>query len=277
MHTSIKKIKNSVRPFTSFFAICLALIVFSLAYYFATNADTSPFIQDTRITKKLSPYDARSISVASEGVHTLVKGSYPQFPNASAEFNDAIKNTVKKSILEHQTISEENWSAMHPGEDGTVPKSDDKFTYSVDWSAPTHTKELASVVLRHGGFSGGAHGSYAISTFTYDYTQKKTLTIADMFPAHPNFLKKLSVYARATLPEIIAEKAQIQISEVPQDMLSAGTEPTLENFKEFTLAADGSHITIYFGLYQVAAYAFGEQILDVDLPTNDNLEPAWLE
>lgn len=267
-----------VRPFLAFVSISLALLVFSTTYYYAITHDDSWLMTKTYVPRPSDPYEARTISIAEETPYAVISGSYPRFPKASEEFNTAIANTVRKSVLEHKLVSEENWKARsETGTSPTQPTADERFTFVSEWTAVTHTKDYASVVIRHGGYSGGAHGSYTISTFTYDYARGRMLTIADMFPAHPAFLKKISVYTREYLKESLAEKMDGTMSDVSVEMLHAGTEPTIENFSTFTIAPDASHITIYFGLYQVAAYVFGEQAVDVDLPTNNNIEPAWLE
>lgn len=271
--------KKYVRPATATIALGLALLVFSGAYYVATEYSTPLFFAETGATKKINPFLARAIPVQETTDYATAAGSYPQFPKASKEFNNAIKNTIRRGIMEHQIVSEENWKARAETDTQTpaLPSADEKYTYVVDWNAVTQSEEIASVVIRHGGYSGGAHGSYAISTFTYDYRLQKIVTLPDLFLAHPNFLNKLSAFARTSLRTSLAEKMSGSLSDVDMDMLSAGTEPVLQNFAEFTLAPDNSYVTIYFGLYQVAAYVYGEQTLDVDLPTNDNIEPSWLE
>ena len=102
---------------------------------------------------------------------------------------------------------------------------------------------------------GGAHDYHNITSFNYDVASKEEITLKDLFPNDPGYLKTISDFARKDLRSRYKNT-------LDDAMLSPGTEPKEENFSVFTILP-GS-ITFYFAEYQVAPYALGE--LKVTMP-----------
>jgi hypothetical protein len=144
----------------------------------------------------------------------------------------------------------------------------------VSFEAPVHDTDFISVIVHIEHYSGGAHGSSSMHTFTYDMRKKRILSLRDLFPGHEKtFYSKLSAEARVQLGTILAQQAG---GETPDaDFLTEGTEPKEENFKLFTLSPQRDAVIVYFGLYQVAPYVYGEQRISLPLPQS-GLTPEWL-
>lgn len=194
--------------------------------------------------------------------------SYPQFANASAEFNKKIEDVAMNAVHEHAKDSEENWKARYetrtPGETiAQKPSENDKFQLAIKYE-PAQVNSLAiSFILRISGYTGGAHGYENLVSFNYDVQNAKELTLDDFFKATPNYLTILSDFSRKELTAQFHERLEIKTPEDEQNftestlpMLLDGTKPEAQNFSVFTFTP--KEMTVYFTQYQVAPYVMGE-------------------
>ena len=187
---------------------------------------------------------------------------YPQFKNASSLFNEKIEDLVMGEIANHSKISEENWKGRYntraPGEKiSEFPPNDEKYSLSISWVPIQLNKNFISGLLVFSGYVGGAHGYENVISLNYNVKNQKKITLADLFPDDPQYLKTISEFARKDL--------RLQFGKnVEEDMLLAGTTPEQINFNVFTFTDD--KITFYFNQYQVAPYAMGQS--SVSMPRN---------
>ena len=197
--------------------------------------------------------------------------SYPQFTLADAAFNKKIVDAVQAAKTEFAQNAADNWKAYREntyeeGDPGQFPS--DPYPMYVKWELVQATDHYISAIMRIGGYNGGAHGFENIISWNYDVKAQKELTLADMFPNDPDYLKTVSDYSRTALTKKLSadipldemtspEEREKYIQESIQPMIDAGTEPTLQNFSVFTFT--DTNITLYFSQYQVAAYVYGEQ------------------
>jgi hypothetical protein len=210
------------------------------------------------------------VSIATSTAYITATGTYPQFPNASASFNESIADKVNRALADHIQFSEENWKARYETSaagDGITkfPDEANKFPLEVQTAIIRNDADVISGHMRISEYAGGAHGMEAIVTFNYDVKNQKEITIQDFIKKDPKFLNKASVASRSFLRVTLAENANISPDKIDQTMLNAGTEPTIDNFDTFTLPND-HQITFYFTEYQVAAYAYGSSKITLDLP-----------
>lgn len=259
-------------------AILGILTLFSVGYWYIDQTHDGFRPLAPLPAKKLDPYAPRAVRVEESTEFATITGTYPQFDAASVALNREIQNVVRNAIEEHKNVSQVNWeshveTALEQTE--STPPSDDRFPLSIRFEAPVSNERLVSVLLHISQYSGGAHGISSMYTFNYDMKSKRILTLADVFKNHPSYLKKLSEESRRQLTVTLSENAGD--GQVPDaDFLTSGTEPTENNFSLFTFTPQADALTIYFGLYQVAAYAYGEPYIVVPLPTNDSV-PTWLQ
>lgn len=131
-------------------------------------------------------------------------------------------------------------------------------------SAPTRTDRLANVQVDGSSFTGGAHPSPIVESFTYDIHERRVVGLDDLFSDPDAAELALAAEARKQLlnrldgDEPLATDAQ---------SINDGTVPGQHHFDVFTLLTDGNDkahgITLVFPPYQVAAYVAGTQTVDV--------------
>lgn len=206
------------------------------------------------------------IETASPYVQT--KGSYPQFSYLPDSFNTAIRKAVQSAQKEHESVSKDNWDVRFETQSptdniSTVPGTDERFLFSVESSIVRNDDQYVSVLLRVGGYSGGAHGYEQIQTFTFDRIKNDIVGIEDFYSTEA--LKELSSYVVDKLTTQLALASNSHKSDIDTDLIEEGAGPDTDNYSRFTINPDDT-ITFYFDPYQVAAYAFGEQSVTVDSP-----------
>ncbi len=218
-------------------------------------------------------------TIQEKTAYATIRAEYPQFSGVPDEFNKKIETLITTAIADHKKQSEENWKARvqtsPPGTFTQTPKEDELFEFYSSWLPEQLSPDRISVVVRFGGFAGGAHGYEDIATFNYDVKNKKEIQLGSLFPNDPNYLKTISDFSRESLaqslkiayrPTDIKDQKQadkwFEESVLPD--IEAGTTPTLENFQNFGIR--NNTIVFYFPRYQVAAYAAGEQQVVMPYP-----------
>lgn len=221
-------------------------------------------------------YESKTMNVVDSYMAFDIK--YPSFKNADTSFNTNIENLLKNQIEENKKIAKENWQARYNTQVAgdnikEFPTNDEKFSFSSDFKIIQSNSSYISFVLNYGGFTGGAHGYEVNATFNYDVKNHKVLSLKDMFPNNPDYLKYLSDESRKYLiaqyataseedkknstPEALKEYIDNMVN-----MINQGTEPKEENFSSFTFTPD--KIKIYFADYQVGPHAIGMPEVEVD-------------
>lgn len=194
---------------------------------------------------------------------------YPYFDNANQEFNDSIVNTAKTAWDEFKQTTQENWQALKDtafADQKVGDNPENPFEFDLKCEIVQQTDNYISLVMRFGGYpGGGAHGYQNLVTFNYDVANKKIIKLADLFPGNPDYLKKVSEYSKTQLINKFSQDVEDKEGLAGiKEMIQMGTEPNEENFKNFTISQNNI-LTIYFGQYQVAPYASGEQKVEMNL------------
>jgi hypothetical protein len=187
-----------------------------------------------------------------------LRAEYPQFDSADPAWNSEIQSYVTGRIADFKKTAEENWQARN----ATAPEGEAKkefpdvpFIFSIAWSPEKLDEDSASFILRLEAFEGGANTRQEIKTFNYDFGKGKPIALADLFPEEGDgYLQKISKYARTVLISKLTADFE---GGAPTDMIESGTEPTIENFENFTFTDQA--VMFYFPKYQVAPGVAGEQ------------------
>ena len=258
-------------PKSSLLVPMLIIAIFAGVMYALVRDNQEPKVEAPIVTEDNKPSAPVDMSLVEEKTYKKVTQyavfdvTYPQFKNVSNELNERIGNLVDKGIENHIVDSAENWRARYdtrqPGDDiAEFPADDQKFQFSMSWKPIQLNNNFVSTLITFGGYTGGAHGYQNMVSYNYDVIGKKDMTLADLFPGNPNYLKTVSEFSRKDLTAQFRDRLEIDskadIDPGIMDMLIAGTEPTVENFRVFTFTGDS--ITLYFTQYQVAPYAMGE-------------------
>jgi hypothetical protein len=141
------------------------------------------------------------------------------------------------------------------------------------------TSDFASV--REAGFqdTGGAHPAPIDAAIVYDTHAQRTVPLEDLFANADAARKALADFARAALTEKMMAQAPGSGEGSPQairdwkasakQMVEQGTQPTSQNFANYIVRAGAQPdepspgLTLIFPPYQVAAYVYGTQTVDV--------------
>lgn len=238
----------------------VVLLLFSGIYLFTKNKSSyqvedkeEKSSEEERITLLVNPALSENKTYREPTTYATFDVAYPQFEDASDEFNQKIEDLVMEGVVNHARDAEDNWKARFetksPGEKiSEFPEEKEKLQFYVSWTPVQVNKNFVSILLRLGGYTGGAHGYQNIASFNYDIIGEKEITLSDLFSSDPNYLKTVSEFARKDLHRQFKGGAN-------EEMLLAGTESKIENFSVFTFLPDA--ITFYFAEYQVAPYAMG--------------------
>ncbi|HET9834934.1 MAG TPA: RsiV family protein [Rhodanobacteraceae bacterium] len=139
----------------------------------------------------------------------------------------------------------------------------------------------AFVSVRETGLqdTGGAHPAPIDMAIAYDAHAQRTVPLDDLFAKPDAARKTLADFARAELMKKMLAQAPGSNEGTPQaisewktnarQMVVQGTEPTPRNFANFVVRAGtqpnapSPGLTLIFPPYQVAAYVYGTQVVDV--------------
>ncbi len=260
--------------------ILLAFVLYKLGTTFLTPNNNVDTIKETETKRDPGQVDmsmVNEIPLKAMSKYGSVSGVYPYFRNAVPSFNDRVKNSITIAQSEFENNVKSNWNARKatelPGEKLPEYPPVDEFTFITKVDYVQVNENYISFTITVAGYSGGAHGYESIISFNYDVKNSKEMTMADVFPGDPDYLKKVSEYSRQDLNQQFAEKIKRDDFENEGDykmtleninsMLIPGTEPTKENFSVFTI--EPGFLNIYFTQYQVAAYVYGSQMVQMPL------------
>lgn len=150
--------------------------------------------------------------------------------------------TTKKAFIEG-LADEADLPPNIPGKSGLT------ITYKI----PYQLAPATSIQLDISTFNkGSAHPSNTVTLL--NFLADKQIQLKDLFKPKAKFLQKLSIYCRGKL---MANK------NFEMKWLTEGTEPSEKNYSRWYFTANG--LAIVFDTYQVAAYVYGPQVVEVPL------------
>lgn len=210
------------------------------------------------------------ISVAEDSYLHGISGYYPKFTQTDESFNKKIEQFAISGVTEFKKEADANYKAqLETGGDDFLKQFENggMYTYQIKTNIIQSNNNFISMTIIIAGYSGGAHGYETTTSFNYDVKNKKEIELDYFFPNNPDVLKTVSDISRSQLtPKIQEAMDQKSLDPFTKEMLADGTDPLKPiNFKVFTFTNDT--LTIYFGQYQVAAYAYGQ--FTVDIPRNN--------
>lgn len=209
------------------------------------------------------------ISVAEDSYILGISGFYPKFSQTDDVFNKKIADFVTSGVATFKKEANADYKAqLETGGDDFLKQFENggMYTYQIKTNIIQSNNNFISMTIIIDGYSGGAHGYETTTSFNYDVKNKKEIELDYFFPNNPDVLKTVSDISRSQLtPKIQEAMDQKSLDPFTKEMLADGTDPLKPiNFKVFTFTNDT--LTIYFGQYQVAAYAYGQ--FTVDIPRN---------
>ncbi|WP_058481923.1 DUF3298 and DUF4163 domain-containing protein [Legionella waltersii] len=169
--------------------------------------------------------------------------------------SDAVNNSIKEFITNTQTsfMKELSLDADTPAD--APGKTGLNITYSIPFESKNALSVQLNVSIYH---RGAAHPSNQVEVL--NFIQDKPVKLSDLFIKGSDYLPTIAKICSQT---ISAKK----ISDA--DWIKNGTEPTLDNYKTWSFSKKG--VTILFNAYQVAAYVYGEQKVEIPLSSISTL------
>ncbi len=186
-----------------------------------------------------------------------VQAEYPQFQTAGPDFNQEIATLISDKIDSFKKQSVDSWKARldtMPADKPVPQNPEEPFEFIASWEAAQLNNKYLSLVIKIYYFSGGAHGNEEICAFNYDMLQKKKIGIEDFFYSPQEALKKISEISAQDIVNQLQSRGWREDDSL-KEMLSQGTAPLFENFRNFNF--DSHNLIIYFQRYQVAPGAVG--------------------
>ncbi len=218
-----------------------------------TSSQTSNLVS---IAPMMIPVDHNSYMAS-------VKGSIPQFLQASDDFNKKILDGVMGDISDFNKNARADYDAhlKIDGDQFQKEFSDAKGSYyyfNITSNVVQSNETDISVVIHEEIYSGGAHPAHNVISYNYDVKNNKEISITDLAS-----LQYLSSQARDILTKkFLSDANETVLDDNVKQMLYDGTDPShLENFNTFTFTL--TDLNVYFGEYQVAPYVFGEQEITI--------------
>ena len=239
--------------------VILIIIAFAFSYFSTPKKAAAPINKQTSAVPtpdQTGEVKAVATKIDEDASNTpSVAVEYPQFPALPADFNTTIAKSVNDRLADFRATVKDNDASRKatalPSE-LAIPLS--AYSFIATWEPIQVNNKYVSVIVRYDAYAGGANGDQELETFNYDVGANKILALVDLFPNSSDYLKQISVLVRK---DLTASMDKASDGNVPTDMLNAGTEPTADNFMNFTFTDDA--VTFYFPKYAVAPGSFGEQ------------------
>ena len=197
--------------------------------------------------------------------------SYPRLPPEKAP--------LRATLHKVAAVAKQEFMQALPDPDRFPEFADRQMQLLIDFRIVATTRDFVSVRETGMQDTGGAHPIPIDSTIVYDVRGHHTIPLDDLFDDTDAAHKALSDYSRAELTKKIMAQAPKpgegsteairEWKTNAQEMIDDGTQPTTQNFANFIVRAgagpdDASPgLTLIFPPYQVAAYVYGTQTVDV--------------
>jgi len=184
------------------------------------------------------------VEIKKETPTYIIDIKYPQ-GFAVKNINNALKEYIEqtqKSFL-NELSEDEDTPADAPGKTGI------NVVYSILYNAKTALSIRFDVSLYH---KGAAHPLNSV--VIHNFIDGKKVELADLFTSNASYLEPIAQFCK----QAITKK---KISD--EKWIAEGTKSILENYDTWYFTNKG--IGIVFNTYQVAAYVYGPQTVDIPL------------
>ena len=220
----------------------------------------------THAAQKL-PAEENSLAMSISFIHQIddfyeIQVEYPQFNGADNTFNQKVSGLITDKIETFKKEVRDNYEARRTTAlpENPLPEIPDlPMPFICSWKPTQLNNHYLSFVIHLYYFTGGAHGVSEVYAFNYDLKKRKEITILDFLNTSPINLEKL---ADLSQQEVISqlESQDLLFNEFLEQMIEEGTEPNIENYKNFNF--NHNSLTIYFQQYQVAPGYIGPITLE---------------
>lgn len=123
-----------------------------------------------------------------------------------------------------------------------------QYALDITYETSQYSDTILTLIFTNYQYTGGAHGSTIIQTYTFDLANQTLISLDDLFTNTADALAIIDPLVEADLTTKLGDM-------LDANWLKQGTGTDPQNYQTFALNADS--ITFYFQQYQVAAYATG--------------------
>ena len=241
--------------------LIIIIIIFSVAIFLFLQK--SGFFTEKNIIQEEFDEKENSLSFSIIPINQTdsfynIKAEYPQFKNASNDFNKKISDLINNKIDNFKKEAKDNWEARKATAMPDDPVSDnptEPFDFICTWKPVQNNSQYLSFVVNLYYFVGGAHGANEIYAFNYDLDAQKEISIFEFLNSSQESFEKMSELAEKEVVLKLQSK-EIIADDFIDKMIKNGTKAIPENYKNFNFNRDS--LIIYFQQYQVAPGSAGE-------------------
>jgi uncharacterized protein YecT (DUF1311 family) len=209
------------------------------AVLFTLPAAASVTVETVKIDRKTESVD--------------IEVAYPRTGNAALDTRFA--DWANGMVADFESSADEDFASFKQDNNGDRPA----WTYSlyVTFDVARNDDEMLVFDFEKSIFTGGAHPNFDIETFNYMMPDAWQVYLPEVFK--PKALEAISKLAFADLQKQLGGPDSMS----DEDWLKSGAGPSWSNFRDFMLLED--KLVIRFPPYQVAAYAAGDQRVEIAL------------
>ncbi|HET7715613.1 MAG TPA: DUF3298 domain-containing protein [Bauldia sp.] len=196
--------------------------------------------------------DTENIERKTETVDIEV--AYPKTGNPALD--KLFADWANDMVAGFEKSADEDFAAFKQDNNGEAPP----WTYSLylSFSVPRNDTEMLVFDFDESIFTGGAHPNHDIETFNFMMPDAWRVYLPEIFDGKAA-LDRISALAIADLERQFDSPDSMS----DPDWLRTGAGPSWSNFEDFLLLSD--RLVIRFPPYQVAAYAAGDQKVEIPL------------
>ena len=224
----------------------------------------SEIVQLERVTE--NPISIKTMKEFSETEIIKITLQFPQIDGLTDKtVQDSINSIFKEAAMAAKDEGLKNADEMKKdrasGYGGSPNKCETYFDYSLNYNQ----NGLLSVVFKDYQYTGGAHGSTAQSSYTFNLNTGEEYTLKDLFNSDANYVSFISDTVRKEINERVKEGSLFE---------ELTPFNTIREDHDFYLSDDG--IVIYFQQYEYWPYAAGIQEFTVEYAAlKDMLKPGF--
>lgn len=261
---------------------CFACVV-ALSLVACRTAQTNPPAPGTSAGAPADSASREAVSDLGMAPADTTKGEHASMPRYKIDIGypplSAEEAPLAATLHKVAALAKQEFLQALPDPDRFPEFADRQMRLLIDFRIAARTPDFISVRETGMQDTGGAHPIPVDSTIVYAARAHHTVPLDDLFINADAARKALSDYARAELTKKIMAQAPKPGEGSPeaiaewktnaQKMIDDGTQPTTQNFANFIVRAGGNAtqaspgLTLIFPPYQVAAYVYGTQTVDV--------------
>jgi len=208
----------------------------------------------------LAEVDVKTLKVERKSETVEIEMAFPR--TGIAALDKTFADWVDGMVAEFEAGAKADFASFTTQNDGELPP----WTYSLylGFDVPRNDDAMLVFDFDESIYQGGAHPNHDIITFNFTMPDAWRVYLPEIFAGKPA-LDRISALAIADLSKQLLGPDSMS----DPDWVKSGAGPQWSNFQDFLLLED--RLVIRFPPYQMAAYAAGEQRVEIPLESLSGL------